>query len=140
MSTPHPDSAERATPARIFGLLGIYALGLGLIYGLTADERTGLALLLVTGLASLGFAWWLRRQRGEAEDATNDRLAPEAGRPVPRDPPPYLPSTSLGPLLLGAGTTMVVAGIPLGLWVVVPGLALVAWGVDRFIRQVVDHR
>jgi len=138
MSTPDHDHAERTTPARIFGLLGAYALVLGSIYGATSDERTGLALLLITGIGSLGFAGWLHQHRRDPSNRAPGPTSSDDTRAVDR--PPYVPPTSTAPLLLGAGTTLVIAGIPLGLWVVVPGLVLVAWGVDRFIRQVVDHR
>lgn len=138
MSTPDHHDSERTTPARIFGLLGAYAIGLGLVYGATTDERTGLALLLITGIGSLGFALWLHQHR---HDAPNDGPTSPLPTLSPQlDPPPFVPPTSTAPLLLGTGVTLVVAGIPLGVWVVVPGMVLVAWGIDRFIRQVIDHR
>jgi hypothetical protein len=133
MSDPGTEREEhppRTTPSRIFAALGLYALGLAAIYGATTDDRTGLALLIITGVGGLSFAWWLHRQGADlGADPTSTSI----------DPPPYVPSASSSPIVMGAGVTLIVAGIPLGLWVVVPGIVLLAWGIDRFVRQVLDH-
>jgi hypothetical protein len=117
----------------IFAALAVYAIGLGVLYGLTDDDRTGLVLLLLSGVASLGFAAWLYLFGREPSDGVAPEPA-EAG-----DAPPYLPTTSLAPLLLGGGATLAVAGVVLGLWVLVPGLLLLGWGVSAFARQSRDR-
>jgi hypothetical protein len=119
----------------IFAALALYAIGLGVVYGLTDDERSGLVLLLLAGVASGGFATWLYLfGRETSEDGSVAPEPPEAG-----DPAPYLPTTSLAPLLLGGGATLAVAGVPLGLWVLLPGLVLLGWGVTAFARQSRDR-
>lgn len=117
----------------IFAALAVYAIGLGVVYGLSDGDRTGLVLLLLTGVASAGFAAWLA-WFGREDDAESP-----AGPGVTDDPPPYLPTTSLAPLLLGSGATLAIAGVPLGTWVLVPGLLLLGWGVSALARQSRDR-
>lgn len=122
----------------MFFLLAAYAIGLGVLYGLTDDDRAGLVLLLLSGVASGGFALWLVLV-GDRPVAAPAAAAADADSGSSEDPPPYLPTASLAPLLMGAGATLTVAGIALGLWVLLPGLVLLGWGVSAFARQSRDR-
>jgi hypothetical protein len=47
----------------------------------------------------------------------------------------YLPHASAWPLAIGLGGATVANGLVLGLWVIVPGVALLLLGIGGFIRQ-----
>ena len=129
-----PDADQRAVSVRIFLGLAAYAVVLAIVYGVASGELAGLALLAIAGLGSFGFATWLHLQPPTA-------VSEGEGSPAESDErPPYLPTTSAAPLLLGGGATLLIAGIPLGLWVSVPGALVLVWGIHQLIRQNVDHR
>jgi len=71
-----------------------------------------------------------------------------AGTATPRSPAPasaaaaaeahaeaYLPHASIWPLAIGLGAAGVGVGMAIGLWVLVPGLGIMALGIGGFVRQ-----
>ena len=48
---------------------------------------------------------------------------------------PYLPHASAWPFAIGVGAAAVANGLVLGLWIIVPGVALLVLGIGGFVRQ-----
>lgn len=137
---------DRKVPWRIFLAISAFVFVLGIIYWSTAYEESGTVMLLLSGGLSLwiGSYLWLRqrevtgpevgkaRTAVEAEAAAGDAL-PGAGRAEEGEH--YLPHASAWPFAIGVGGATVANGLVLGLWVIVPGVALLALGVFGFVRQ-----
>ncbi len=141
-----PPVDDRKVPWRVFLSIGVFVAVIGLIYWSTAYEESGVVMLLLAGVLSLwiGTYLWLQ-QRGpagpaiEASEAADDATA-AAGRGLPGTGVAevgehYLPHASAWPFAIGLGGATVANGLVLGLWVIVPGVALMALGIGGFVRQ-----
>ena len=141
-----PPVDDRKVPWRVF--LGISALVfvLGAIYWATAYEESGTVMLLLSGALSLwiGTYLWLRQRRAAGPEMDVARTEAEAeaaaghaqpGAGAAEEGEHYLPHASAWPFAIGLGGATVANGLVLGLWVIVPGLALLALGVGGFVRQ-----
>ena len=98
------------------------------IYWIVAhDEYSGVVLLALTvGLTGwVALYLWLG-QRGEG---------PTAPEPPAEVHEHYLPHASVWPFAIGLGAATLANGLVLGLWVIVPGAALMALGFGGFVRQ-----
>lgn len=141
-----PPVDDRKVPLRMFLFMGVFLLALGVLYGATAYEESGTVMLLLAGV--LG-AWvaaflWLQ-QRGpvgpvvEARQAAGEAAAAEGrGRPgtgAAEEGEHYLPHASAWPFAIGLGAATLANGLVLGLWVTVPGAALLVVGIGGFVRQ-----
>ena len=135
-----PPVVDPRVPTRMFLFIGSFLLALGVLYASTSYEESGTVMLL--GGAGLGL-WiavflWLKMREGAL--AEQDELAqapdtvPAVGEVVDH-PGLYLPHASAWPFAIGVGAATVANGLVLGLWVTVPGLALLALGIGGFIRQ-----
>ena len=132
------------TESKLFLGIGSFALLLCVVYFVTttwSDEGTEWA--GVAGLAaaafSLFFGLFLRSAlRGIQSDVEASERAAEAGSTDP-DEVLYLPETSVWPIGIGVGASLTLAGIPLGYWVMIPGVALFAHSVIGFARQSRDR-
>ena len=135
-----PPVVDPRVPTRMFLFIGSFLLALGVLYAATSYEESGTVMLL--GGAGLGL-WiavflWLKMREGAL--AEQDELAqapdtvPTVGEVVDH-PGLYLPHASAWPFAIGVGAATVANGLVLGLWVTVPGLALLALGIGGFIRQ-----
>jgi hypothetical protein len=122
-----------------FGLAGFTAL-IGVIYAVTTTVTGGFepagtfALLGVSAFGAFFGTFLLvmvRRIQGDMELLEE---AHAAGDPA-ADEILYLPTQSIWPLGLGVGLSLTLAGIPLGLWVMVPGIALFVHSLIGFAHQ-----
>ena len=136
-----PPVADRKVPWRIFVFLGVFILALGIIYAATSYEESGTVMLL--GAAALGL-WiaaylWLQARTGaqveEDESGPEPGTVPAGGGGVVEHVGLYLPHASVWPFAIGLGAATVANGLVLGLWVIVPGLVVLALGIGGFIRQ-----
>jgi hypothetical protein len=94
-------------------------------------------LIVAAGLSLwIGAYLWLRTRspRSPASRAVAGEAAAAAGEAAPADDH-YLPHSSTWPLLIGLGAAAVANGLVLGLWVLVPGVGVLALGIAGFIRQ-----
>jgi len=133
-----PRVDDRAVPWRVFLGVGASVLVLGAIYWGTAYEEGGTVMLIVAAVLSLWIAayLWLRTRGPAAEPVevaasrgqpTADRQAEEAAH--------YLPHASVWPFAIGLGAATVANGLVLGVWLIVPGAALMVLGIVGFVRQ-----
>ncbi len=109
-------------------------LGLGLFFGLMVavywnwgHENAG-SVMMFAGML-LGFLpgsyyyWWSRRMKARPEDDSNATQAQGAGVVG------AFPGTSIWPFTLGMGSFFTVLALVFGIWLLVPGLALVIWAL-----------
>jgi Cytochrome c oxidase subunit IV len=123
-----PPVDDRAVPWRVFVAIAAIVALMAVVYWLVADEEySGVVLLALTvGLTGwVALYLWLGL-RGEGP------TAPEAPAEVHEH---YLPHASLWPFAIGLGAATLANGLVLGLWVIVPGAALMALGLGGFVRQ-----
>lgn len=138
---------DRQVPWRVFVFIGAFLALIGAIYWATSYESAGVVMLLTAAALGLWIAayLWLQQRGGagpviEAKQAVGEfaaaegRAAPSAGSsPGPQEP--YLPHASSWPFAIGLGAATFANGLVLGLWVIVPGVALIVLGVAGFVRQ-----
>jgi cytochrome c oxidase subunit IV len=129
---------DREVPWRVFGAIGVGIAVLGLVYWSTAYERAGTVMLVLAATVALWIAvfLWLRlrestRQQGDG----GAEVAPGGDGSGGEHDEHYLPHASAWPFAIGLGGATVANGLVLGLWVIVPGVALLALGVAGFARQ-----
>jgi Cytochrome c oxidase subunit IV len=114
---------DRAVPRRVFlAVAGFYGV-LAAIYGATAYEWAGTVMLVIATVLGVWCAAYLWLQLRPAAVA-----GAEAGEP-------WLPHASVWPFVIGLGAATVLNGLVLGLWVIVPGAALMALGIGGFVLQ-----
>jgi multisubunit Na+/H+ antiporter MnhC subunit len=119
---------DRAVPWRVFLAIALIVAVMAAIYWVVAhDEYSGVVLLALTvGLTGwVALYLWLG-QRGEG---------PTAPEPPAEVHEHYLPHASVWPFAIGLGAATLANGLVLGLWVIVPGAALMAFGFGGFVRQ-----
>jgi hypothetical protein len=130
---------DRAVPWRVFLVIGAGVGSLGLIYWATAYEEAGTVMLIVATVLALWVAvyLWLReRHAGDLGDAgTVPGVGVGAGAAGEHGVEPYLPHASVWPFAIGLGAAALGVGLVLGLWVIVPGVGVMALGLGGFIRQ-----
>ncbi|MDY7102801.1 MAG: cytochrome c oxidase subunit 4 [Actinomycetota bacterium] len=116
---------------KVFGSLGVYFVALGAFYGSFAYEWAGTALLLLSGVASLVVAIWLG-QRDEVDSSFNEEVHAEVESAAAHG---ELPDASPSALLVGIGMVVAIAGLPLGIWVIIPGVVMVLYGVMGMMAE-----
>jgi multisubunit Na+/H+ antiporter MnhC subunit len=112
----------------VFLTIAVIVFVMAAIYWIVAhDEYSGVVLLALTvGLTGwVALYLWLG-QRGEG---------PTAPEPPAEVHEHYLPHASVWPFAIGLGAATLANGLVLGLWVIVPGAALMALGFGGFVRQ-----
>ena len=122
------------TSGRIFLGLGVWFVLVTAVYWLTSYEDAGTAMLLVAagfGVLAGGYLFVVARR---AEVLTTDER-PEVDALTLVDDTTYLPHASVWPFVVGAGSLVVVNGLALGLWALVPGLILTSFGLYGYARQ-----
>ena len=132
MSTvPTDEGASPAVGLRIFLALAAFFLLLAIVYAATSDgEWAGAALLaLSAGLSLLtgGFLALVERRGGLREEL--DPADYEDGEAL------FLPHASLRPFWVGAGAVLMAAGLPLGAWLFLPGVVLLALGLVGMVEE-----
>ena len=120
-----PPTDDRAVSWRLFLTIGVFMAFLAVLYWFTSYEDAGTALLALSGVLALWFGayLWLQQRR-----AASGRADEDSG-------PLYLPHASAWPFAIGLGSATVANGLVLGIWVVVPGVALLVLGIGGFIHQ-----
>jgi hypothetical protein len=120
-----PRTDDRAVPRRVFLAIGSFMVVLAVLYWFTAYEDAGTVMLAVAAVLGLWFGafLWLQQRR---------RTAVDAGA-APADY--YLPEASAWPFAIGLGAATVANGLVLGVWVIVPGVAVLGLGIGGFIHQ-----
>jgi hypothetical protein len=97
----------------LWALAGFFLL-LAIVYGTATYEPAGAIMLLLCAAAAFVAVIPLhRRQRRRAAEPTAHAAA----------------TVSLWPFIIGAGAVLMVDGLVLGLWLLVPGAALVVRGL-----------
>ena len=133
-----PRVDDRTVPWRVFLGVGAFVLVMGAIYWATAYEESGIVLLIVAAVLSLWIAayLWLRTRSPSAEplDAAASRSEATAAL-QPEEATHYLPHASVWPFAIGLGAATVANGLVLGVWLIVPGAALMVLGIVGFVRQ-----
>jgi cytochrome c oxidase subunit IV len=112
----------------------VYFALITLIYAAVGGEAAGGALLTIAvGFGGLVAGWtWRYRRRSVGErpsDRTDADIADDAG--VVGE----LPAASLRPLGLAVGMAAIVLGVPLGWWMILAGVAIVASQVALLVRD-----
>jgi Cytochrome c oxidase subunit IV len=141
-----PPVDDRKVPWRVFLAIGLFVLVIGLIYAATAYEESGTVMLLLAGVLALwigAYLWlWIRSETGPeaaAAESAAERTAAageaQPGHGVAEEGEHYLPHASAWPFAIGLGAATIANGLVLGLWVIVPGVALMALGIGGFVRQ-----
>jgi ABC-type dipeptide/oligopeptide/nickel transport system permease subunit len=129
------------TEAKLFfGLAGFSAL-LGTVYAATTGytgehvEYAGTFALYAVAVFAGFFGWFLlltvRRIQGDVEALEEAHAAGDETV----DDVLYLPTQSIWPLGIAVGMSLVLAGVPLGLWVMIPGVALFVHSLIGFAHQ-----
>jgi hypothetical protein len=137
---------DRKVPWRVFLFVGAFVGLIGLIYWSTAYEEAGVVMLMIAAVLGLWIAAYLwLQQRGAAGpliEAAQEaaEVTAAAGRAAPgtgtaEHVAHYLPHASAWPFAIGLGGATLANGLVLGLWVTVPGAALMALGIGGFVRQ-----
>jgi hypothetical protein len=118
------DRADARVPWRVFAGVGLVIAVIAGIYLATADERAGAVMLVLAAALALWLAvfLWSNLRRFEA-----------GGTGEPAGDDVYLPESSPWPFGVGLGVTLVLNGLLIGTWFLVPGvfllgLSLAGWG------------
>jgi hypothetical protein len=124
---------DAAIAHRIFLSMGVFLGLIALTYWFTAYEEAGTVML---GLAATLALWygvylWLRYQHLKATVPS----AREPGGEIGPQEPDYLPHASVWPFVIGLGSAVVLNGLVLGVWVLLPGMAIVVFGTVGHIIQ-----
>lgn len=119
---------DRAVPWRVFFAIAVVVAVMAAIYWVVAhDEYAGVLLLALTVVLTAWVALYLwLGLRGEG---------PAAAEPPAEVHEHYLPHASVWPFAIGLGGATLANGLVLGLWVIVPGAALMVFGLGGFVRQ-----
>jgi Cytochrome c oxidase subunit IV len=149
---PEIPDAEAIEPRRglttetvIFTLMGIAFVLAGVIYAIfdpygDVGGVSGEVLFVAGGAFSFITAgyFWVALRTVQADVETSEREREVAGPEAADDPDAgglYLPETSIWPLCIGVGTALTLVGIPLKWWFLLPGIALLGYGVVGFAHQ-----
>jgi hypothetical protein len=140
----HPDHAEvpdapdsgdvdAQVPWRVFAFVGAFVAVLFAIYAATSGDAAGSSLLAVASILGLfcGLFLWRGLRRFEAP-------GPTGGPDDPSDHPAgalYLPDASPWPFGIGLGVVLVLNGLLIGTWFLVPGGMVLAVALAGFARQ-----
>jgi hypothetical protein len=120
-----PAGARLRIEAGMFIGIAVFVVLAAVVYGVASEEYAGATLLLLAGVASLvmgGYLVWEQRQE-----------APAPGGPGAEHQ--YLPEASIWPFGIGMGAVLMLNGLALGAWAVLPGAAITALSTFGFARQ-----
>lgn len=119
--------------AVLWGGVTLYFGVLAVLYAAVGGEAAGVTVLAVAaafgGLVA-GWSWrWTRQHPAPAGDLPNRDVVDDHGSVG------IYPTASLRPLGVAAGFTLLLLGLPLGSWMSVAGLALLASQVGLLVRD-----
>lgn len=121
------DRADAQVPWRVFGGVGAFIALMGAIYWTTSYERAGTVMLAVAAILGLWAGTFLWRAGRRLEGAE-----PQVGA---GDAAAYLPEASPWPLGIGAGLALVLNGLLIGTWFLVPGVMVLVVAIGGWARQ-----
>ena len=115
------------TEAGMFIGIAVFVVLAAVVYGVASREYAGATLLLLAGAASLVMgAYLVWEARHGAATAGEEEQAGEGQ---------YLPEASIWPFGMGMGAVLMLNGLALGAWAVLPGAAITALSTLGFARQ-----
>lgn len=124
---------DRSIGGRVFLVVAAIITLLAVLYA-PSKEIAGIVMLAVAALLALfcGVFLWRATARLNAEDA---RIA-AGGVPEVHDAgPAFLPESSPWPFGIALGATLILNGLIIGTWFVVPGVMLLVVSLGGFARQ-----
>jgi hypothetical protein len=132
-----PPVDDRAVPWRLFLGIGAFVLVMGAIYWGTAYEESGTVMLILAAVLSLwiGAYLWLRARSPAPQPVGAPSRGEAATARQPEVTAHYLPHASVWPFTIGLGAATLANGLVLGVWLIVPGAALMVLGIAGFVRQ-----
>lgn len=122
------DARDTNVPWRFFLAIGLILGVIAVVY-LPSGEEAGTVMLVVASILGLWCAVFLWRN-GRALEAGNAVDAAHAGEEAM-----YLPTASPWPLGIGAGLALVLNGLIIGIWFLVPGVMVLAVSIGGWARQ-----
>ncbi len=123
------DRADAQVPWRVFGGVGAFVAVMAAIYWFTSYENAGSVMLMVAAILGLWAGTFLWRAARRLEVA-----APRSGA-APAEGAAFLPAASPWPLGIGLGFTLVLNGLLIGTWFLVPGVMVLAVSVAGWASQ-----
>jgi hypothetical protein len=123
------DSPGFDIQARIFALIGTFLTAIAIFYGFLTYEWAGTVMLsLASGLAfTIGaYVGWKKPPHAASVDEAEEGHGAED---------PWFPAASGWPFALGIGVVLVANGLLLGLWLLLPAAAFLAYALAGFIQQ-----
>jgi hypothetical protein len=139
-ATPVEPDTGAPTEATLFLGIGAFTALLGIIYAVTTSladgfEPAGTFALLGTAAFATWFGIFLlrsvRRLQDDVETLEEARVAGDGDAADVL----YLPTHSIWPLGLAAGLALMLSGVAMGLWVLIPGAALFVHSLIGFAHQ-----
>lgn len=122
------------TGAKVFLGSALFSAAIGLLYWLVSGEPAGTALLASMVLAPGTLAVYASLSARGQELPPQDR--PEAGPADGADEPVgTFAAASAWPVILGAGSLLVAAGLAYGVWLLIPAAALLMLAVVGLARE-----
>ncbi len=110
----------------MFGGIGAFMAVITAVYWFGSYEDAGTALLVGSMLLALFSGGWLwLHTRGLTDDGDADA----------EDPGPWFPHASIWPFWMGVAAFLVVNGLIVGSWFLVPGAIVLAIGVAGYAAQ-----
>jgi hypothetical protein len=122
------DSPGFDIQARMFALIGAFLVVVSLVYWFVSYEQAGTVMLsLASALAfTIGaYLGWKKPPAGTSVDEQERAGAEE----------PWFPHASGWPFALAAALVLVANGLLLGLWLLLPASAFLAYAIAGFIQQ-----
>jgi hypothetical protein len=118
-----------------FFYLGVTAffVVIGAIYWFTSYEDAGTTMLVASALLGLLAGGYLLVQARKFPPRPEDR--PDATLAEGAGPVDSFPAPSIWPFVFGLGAVVFATGLIFGVWVVLPGAAVLGLGVIGMIRQ-----
>lgn len=126
-----PDAVRYSSETRMFAVVGVLTLVMCVIYSVTADESSGKVLLGLVAAFSLVMAAFLAVRDRHGGHSLFEDAEPRGDEP----PKTWFPESSLWPFTIAGGTALICAGLALGLWVLIPGVFVLAQGVWSFTME-----
>lgn len=122
------------TGAKVFLGSALFSAAIGLLYWLVSEEPAGTALLasmvLAPGTLAVYTALSARGRELPSQDRSEAGPADGAEEPVGT-----FAAASAWPIILGAGSLLVAAGLAYGVWLLLPAAALFALAVVGLARE-----
>ena len=123
-----PELAGGRIEARMYLGIALFLVLAGAIYLLASYEEAGTVLLVLGAAMGLLLGGYLEVQSRRRRDPSEHDAAEEVAQH-------YLPEASIWPFGVGMGAVLLLNGLALGLWAVLPGAAVAAGSVWGYARQ-----